>query len=190
MRFLLAFAHAIDAVSEWLGRLATVAVLLAVGSGFYNVVARYVGRYIGVQLSSNTLLELQWYLYSITFFLGFAFILKHGDNVRVDILYTRWGARRQAAVDLIGTLLIIIPFCLLALAVAYRPVMTSWAMWEMSPDPGGLPRGPIKAMLLMSFFFLLLQAVAQAIKYGAAMLGERQVVEELQGETADRQMPE
>ncbi len=190
MRFLLAFAHAIDAVSEWLGRLATVAVLLAVAVGFYNVAARYAGRYIGMQLSSNTLLEVQWYLYSITFFLGFAYILKHGDNVRVDILYTRWSVRRKATVDLIGTLLIIIPFCLLALVVAYRPVISSWALWEMSPDPGGLPRAPIKAVLLLAFVFLLLQAVAQAIKYAAAVLGQQKVVEELVEETADRQIPE
>jgi len=35
----------------------------------------------------------------------------------------------------------------------------------MSPDPDGLPRAPIKSMIIVAFVLLLLQAISQAIKY-------------------------
>jgi TRAP-type mannitol/chloroaromatic compound transport system permease small subunit len=177
---LLRVSQAIDAVIEAIGRLLPYLVLIMIGAGFYNVVARYVGRALRVQLTSNTAIELQWYLYSILFFLGFAYILKHNINVRVDFFYARWPPKRRALVDFIGTLLIIIPFCILGIVVTINPVLSSWGrlpggrwgVWEMSPDPGGLPRAPIKTMIIVAFVLLLAQAISQLIKY-AAILGEK-----------------
>lgn len=179
MRALLTFSRGIDAVTEWLGRFASLFVLLTLTVGFLNVVARYIGRYVGLQLSSNLWLELQWYLNSLTFFLMFPYILKHNVNVRVDFLYAKWGPRRQTAVDLWGTLLILIPFCLLGLWVTWNPVMASWGRlpdgsfgtWEVSPEPNGLPRAPIKSWILIAFSMLLIQAVSQIIKYVAVLRG-------------------
>jgi TRAP-type mannitol/chloroaromatic compound transport system permease small subunit len=98
--------------------------------------------------------------------------MKHNLNVRVDILYTNWSIRRRALVDLLGTLFFVIPFCILAIYVTINPVLFSWTLREVSPDPDGLPRYPIKAMIIVAFVLLLLQAIAQAIKY-AAILTEK-----------------
>jgi TRAP-type mannitol/chloroaromatic compound transport system permease small subunit len=35
----------------------------------------------------------------------------------------------------------------------------------VSPDPGGLPRWPIKALLLVCFGMLLLQGLAMAVRH-------------------------
>lgn len=183
MRWLLKFAAGVDRLSEYAGQAALGLVLLTVVIGFYNVVARYVGRYLGVQLSSNLFIELQWYLFSLIFFLGFAYILKHSVNVRVDFLYANWTPRQRAWVDLLGTLLILIPFCMLGLYVTFNPVLTSWGRlpngtwgpWELSPDPNGLPRAPIKTMILVAFSSLLVQSVAQVIKYAAVIMGVAEV---------------
>ena len=43
-------------------------------------------------------------------------------------------------------------------------VRNSWSVREVSPDPGGLPRYPIKALIIISFVLLLLQAVSQLVK--------------------------
>ena len=51
-------------------------VLCMVLIGAFNAVARYSGRYIGVNLSSNAFLELQWYLFSLVFLLGAADALR------------------------------------------------------------------------------------------------------------------
>jgi TRAP-type mannitol/chloroaromatic compound transport system permease small subunit len=43
-------------------------------------------------------------------------------------------------------------------------IRSSWQIREVSPDPGGLPRYPLKAMILVCFVLLLVQAVAQLIR--------------------------
>lgn len=177
MKGLLRVSRAIDAVTEFIGRLLPYLVMIMIAAGFYNVVARYLGRYIGVRLTSNAVIEIQWYMYSVLFFFGFAYILKHNLNVRVDFLYARWSPTRRAWIDLLGTLLFLIPFCILGIYVTLSPVMASWGrlpsgawgVWEVSPDPDGLPRAPIKSMIIVAFTLLLAQAISQVIKYLAVL---------------------
>jgi TRAP-type mannitol/chloroaromatic compound transport system permease small subunit len=193
MRALLRLAHAIDALTEWLGNLSAALVIVTIAVGFYNVVARYVGRYIGVSLSSNFYIEAQWYLYSLVFFFGFAYILKHDINVRVDFLYTHWSDKTKAWINLLGTLIFLIPFCIMGIWVTFNPVLSSWGRlpsglwgaWEMSPDPDGLPRAPLKSMIIVAFATLLLQAVAQIIKYIAVIRGRSEIVSELAAEAEE-----
>lgn len=179
MRFLLKFSRLMDQISEWAGILSTGIVLITIAIGFYNVMARYIGREIGVTLSSNVFIEIQWYLFSLVFFFGFAYALKHGVNVRVDFYYTNFTAKRKAWVDFIGHILFLIPYCLTGIYVTVSPVLKSWGQlpdgtygtWEMSPDPGGLPRAPIKTMIIVAFVLLLFQAVAEVIKRYAVIRG-------------------
>lgn len=191
MQQLLKLAEWIDRLTEQLGKLADWIVILTVAVGFYNVMARYIGRFIGLKLSSNALIELQWYLFSLIFFFGFAYILKHGANVRVDFLYSNWSDRRKAMIDFFGTVLFLIPFCILGLVVTWNPVLLSWGrlpdgswgQWEMSSDADGLPRAPIKTMILVAFGLLLLQAISQSIKYFAIIKGYRSVAQSLAADT-------
>jgi TRAP-type mannitol/chloroaromatic compound transport system permease small subunit len=191
IRHLLNFAQIIDRISEICGNLSGWIVALTIGVGFYNVVARYIGRLIGIKLASNALIDLQWQLFSLIFLLGFPYILKHGANVRVDFLYANWGEKRRALVDFLGTVTFLIPFCLLGLWVSFNFVLQSWGVmpdgtigtWEISANADGLPPAPIKTMLIVGFGLLLLQAIAQAIKYLAIWLGYTQVADRLQADT-------
>jgi TRAP-type mannitol/chloroaromatic compound transport system permease small subunit len=193
MRALLRVAHAIDALTEWLGNISSALVIVTVAVGFYNVAVRYLGRYIGVNLASNLYIEAQWYLYSLIFFLGFAYILKHDINVRVDFLYANWSDKTKAWINFWGTLLFLIPFCIMGIWVTLNPVLASWGrlpsgewgMWEMSPDPNGLPRAPLKSMIIVAFATLLLQAIAQLIKYIAIIGGREEIVTELAAEAEE-----
>lgn len=177
MKGLLRISRGIDAVTEFIGNLLPYLVIVMIGAGFYNVVARYLGRFVGARLTSNAAIEIQWYMYSVLFFLGFAYILKHNLNVRVDFLYAKWSPQRRAWVDLLGTLLFLIPFCILGIYVTINPVLSSWGRlpngswgtWEISPDPDGLPRAPIKTMIIVAFTLLLAQAISQVIKYIAVL---------------------
>ena len=190
MRSLLRFAHGVDHISDFLGRIGILLVLPLILIGAYNVVARYLGRFVGQNLSSNVFIEIQWYVYAILFFLMFAYNLRHDVNVRVDILYTNWPVRRRTWVDLLGTVLILMPFTVLGIWMTVSPVLLSWGRlpdgtfgaWEMSPDPGGLPRAPIKSLILIAFGMLLLQGIAQAIKYSAVLTGHQEVAQELEAE--------
>ncbi|MCC7162490.1 MAG: TRAP transporter small permease subunit [Anaerolineae bacterium] len=179
MNLLLRFSSGIDRLTEVAGTIARYLVLVVIGIGFLNVVARYSGRFVGMRLTSNLWLEIQWYLYSVMFFLGFSYILKHNVNVRIDVFYANWSPKRRAWVDLIGTLLFLIPFCLLGIYATINPVLLSWGRladgsfgtWEISPDPDGLPRAPIKSMITVAFGLLLLAAFSHAIKCAAIITG-------------------
>ena len=105
------------------------------------------------------------------FLLGAAYGLNHDYHVRVDVLYARLSRRARAWIDLIGSVLFLAPFASVMLWVLWGPVRNSRAILETSPDPGGLPRYPIKTVILVSFFLLLLQAISQIVK-NAAILTE------------------
>jgi len=195
---LLKVSQSIDKFTDKLGWLSQWFVLLTVGVGFFNVVARYLGRFIGTQLSSNALIDLQWYLFSLTFLSAFAYILRHGENVLVDFLYSQWGEKRKALIDFLGTILFLIPFCILGIWVTFNPILQSWGRlsdgswgnWELSPDADGLPRAPIKTMLPLGLFLLLLQSISQAIKYLAIILGYEEVAEQIRLEISEKINPE
>lgn len=195
---LLKVSQSIDKFTDKLGWLSQWFVLLTVGVGFFNVVARYLGRFIGTQLSSNALIDLQWYLFSLTFLSAFAYILRHGENVRVDFLYSQWGEKRKALIDFLGTMLFLIPFCILGIWVTFNPILQSWGRlpdgswgnWELSPDADGLPRAPIKTMLPLGLFLLLLQSISQTIKYLAIILGYEEVAEQIRLEVSEKINPE
>jgi TRAP-type mannitol/chloroaromatic compound transport system permease small subunit len=193
MRSLLTISRTIDKFTEKLGLAIDWLVLLTVGVGFYNVMARYIGRFVGIKLSSNALIELQWYLFSILFLVGFAYILRYGDNVRVDFLYTNLNPKQKSLIDFLGTVLFLIPFCAIGIWVTLNPVLQSWGhlpdgswgTWEISADANGLPRAPIKTMLPLGLSLLLLQSVSQAIKYLAVLLGDEQISDKISLETSE-----
>lgn len=171
MRGLLRLTKVIDAFTELVGNLAIWLVPLVVAVGVWNVANRYVGRAIGQSLGSNVFIELQWYIFSIIFFLGSAYVLKHGGHVRVDLFYAGHPPRRKALIDFLGTIFFLIPFCILLIYFSWPVVQTSFQIREMSPDPSGLPRYPLKALLIVSPALLIIQGVSEAIKNLAVVTG-------------------
>ncbi len=176
LRPLLAYQRGMDWVSDAVGALSKYLVMAVVAVGFINALLRYIGRFAQRQLTSNTYLELQAYLYAAVFLLAFAYILKNGINVRVDFWYADRSDRVRALIDFVGHLLGLLPFALLGIWVTYGPVMTSWATNEGSPDPGGLPRAPLKSLLLLGFGLLLLQGLAEMVKLVARLSGRSDLV--------------
>lgn len=167
----LQWADRIDRFAEKTGRFLYWLTLAMVGVGSFNALVRYIDPYTGLSLSSNTYLELQWYLFSLVFLLGAAYTLKHDAHVRVDVLYERLSERGRAWVNLLGTILFLIPFCVLLIVMSWPMVTNSWAVWEQSPDPGGLPRYPIKTVIPLAFVFLIVQGVSMIIKQVAILRG-------------------
>lgn len=161
----LRLAARIDRLNDRIGAAIRWLVLAMVLVGAYNALARYATRFADVGLTSNALLDLQWYLFSLVFLLGAAYALDHDVHVRVDVLHSRLSPRGRAWIDLLGTVLFLVPFSVVMLVVSVPAVRNSWAIREVSPDPGGLARYPIKTVILISFVLLLLQAFSQAAKH-------------------------
>jgi TRAP-type mannitol/chloroaromatic compound transport system permease small subunit len=173
MRILLSISQKIDAMSERLGAMVGWLVLLMVVIGAVNAIARYLGRHVGMQLSSNAYLEAQWYLFSLVFLLGAAPTLLRDQHVRVDVFYGRLSEVGQAWLDLVGGVLFLIPFCIFGLVMSWPAVRNSWAVLEISGDPGGLPRYPIKTMMMLCFALLLVQGFSEIIKRIQVIRGEK-----------------
>ena len=171
MKSLRRISAAIDRVNDRIGSAIQWLALVMVVIGAFNAIARYTDQYTGMSLSSNAYLDLQWYFFSLIFLMGSAYGLNHDYHVRVDVLYARLGRRARAWIDLIGSVLFLVPFAGVMLWVSWGPVVRSWTILETSPDPGGLPRYPIKTVILVSFFLLLLQAISQIVK-NAEILAE------------------
>jgi len=178
MDFWLRLADRIDRFSERTGRAVYWLTLAAVIIGAFNATARYLDRYTGLALSSNTYIELQWYMFGLIFLLGAAYTLKRDGHVRVDVLYGRLSRKGRAWINTIGTILFLFPFCVLMVRVSWPSVSNSWAVMEMSPDPGGLPRYPIKTIIPVAFILLMLQGVSLLVREIAVLLGYGAAVDE------------
>ena len=83
--------------------------------------------------------ELVMYLHGCVFMIGIAFTLKEGGHVRVDVLNEKLSEKNKAIIDIIGTLLFLMPFCFFIVFVSLEYVKFAWTVQESSPDPGGLP---------------------------------------------------
>ena len=162
---------AIDRLNERIGSAIQWLALVMVVIGAFNAIARYADQYTGMSLSSNAYLDLQWYFFSLIFLMGSAYGLNHDYHVRVDVMYARLGRRARAWIDLTGSVLFLVPFAVLMFWISWGWVVRSWTILETSADPGGLPRYPIKSVVLVSFLLLLLQALSQIVK-NAAILAE------------------
>jgi TRAP-type mannitol/chloroaromatic compound transport system permease small subunit len=181
MRFLLAITRGIDATTTLLGRLAWWSSLLLVLVGVQNVLGRYGYQWIrrtfsdevARALSNNTYFELQTLLYNIVFLLGAAYVLKSDAHVRVDILFSRLHARTKAWIDIIGTLIFLFPFTWMGIFFGNSYVARSWSQLEISPNPGGLARYPIKTLIIVAFALLMVQGLSQIIKHVAFLRGVR-----------------
>ncbi|MFQ5570065.1 MAG: TRAP transporter small permease subunit [Rhodothermales bacterium] len=173
MRHWLRLASGIDRFNEWIGRVIFWLTLAMVLVGSYNAIVRYLDRFTGFSLSSNTYLELQWYMFSLVFLLGAAYTLKHNAHVRVDVFYSRLSPRGKAWINVFGTALLLLPFCVLMVWMSWSSVSESWAVREVSSDPGGLPRYPIKTVIPIAFVLLILQGVALLIRQVAILLGRQ-----------------
>lgn len=173
MQGLLRLSRSIDTLNEVIGRLVLWLVLFASLVSASNAVSRYL-----FGLSSNAMLEIQWYMFALIFLLGAGYTLRHDGHVRIDVLYGRFSQRTQAVIDIIGTLLFLLPVSLIILWLSLPMVAESIRIHEMSPDAGGLLRWPIKLAIPAGFALLSLQGISEIIKRVAFLRGEGPLVQE------------
>jgi len=144
--------------------LATWLVLFACLISTGNAISRY-----AFSNSSNAWLEVQWYMFAAMVFFGAPYVLKVNEHVRVDVIYSALPKRGRIWIDIIGSILFLLPFCAVLLYFTWPWFVDSWSIGEGSSSAGGLVRWPVKLMLPLGFALLALQGLSELIKRIAAL---------------------
>jgi TRAP-type mannitol/chloroaromatic compound transport system permease small subunit len=157
---LLRLEKLIDRFSDFIGWIAAVLMLLMLVNVFYDAIMRYLFR-----SGSIALQEMEWHLFSAMFLLGISYALKEDGHVRVDILYDRLRPRAKAIINIVGTLLLLVPISVLIVDGSIWFVNEAYTLNEISGDPGGLTRRwLVKAVIPVSFALLLVSAAGFVIR--------------------------
>jgi len=143
-----------DRIIDAVGYITGVLLILMILNVAFDVMMRYVfhNSSIGMQ-------EVEWHLFAVIILYGTGYALKHNAHVRVDFLYDKFNYKTKAMINIIGTLLFLIPLALLIIYGSYEFVMDAYTTSEISEDPGGLThRWLIKVQIPLAFIFLLFSA--------------------------------
>ena len=159
----------IDRFTAAIGRAAAWLALAVVLLQFALVLARYL-----FGLGSIWLTETGIYANGALFLLASAWTLAAGGHVRVDIFYAHAAPRRRALIDLIGSLLLLVPFAVTVLLLSAPFAARSWAILERSQESSGLPLVFLLKTLIPVFAVMMaLQGISQAARALTVLSSER-----------------
>ncbi len=145
---------------DYMGNVLVVVLLLMILNVFYDVLMRYL-----FHDSSIAMQEMEWHLFAVIILFGTSYSLKENAHVRVDFLYDKFSEKTKAIINIVGTLIFLLPFTALIIYGSYAFVMDSYSVNETSGDPGGLKYlWVIKAAIPVSFIILFLEGINYIIK--------------------------
>ena len=166
MKALLSLSHAIDKLNERIGLAVSWLVLAAVLISAANAVVRK-----GFNVSSNSFLEIQWYLFSVVFLFCAGYTLLHNQHVRIDIVTGGLSPRAKAWIDIFGTLFFLMPMAITIMYLSWPVFVMAFERNEVSTNAGGLVLWPARLMVPIGFLFLILQGLSELIKRFAFLQG-------------------
>jgi TRAP-type mannitol/chloroaromatic compound transport system permease small subunit len=118
--------------------------------------------------------ELQWHIYAFLFLLGISYTFQQDKHVRVDLFYNGYSDKIKNRIDILGNILLIIPWCTVVMYTAYNYASNSWYIREASSNPGGLPaKYIIKFMIVVAFGLLLITGLTDTVKRVKILLSEK-----------------
>ena len=162
----MSLSRAIDKFNEKIAGAVSWALLAAVIICAVNALVRYIFK-----MSSNSWLEIQWYLFAAVFMLASANTLKRDEHVRIDVVTGHFSKRTQAWIDLVGFLVFLLPVCLLIFTYGIPFARYSFVSGEMSSSAGGLIVWPVKLLVPLGFGLLVMQGISEVIKRIAFLAG-------------------
>jgi TRAP-type mannitol/chloroaromatic compound transport system permease small subunit len=166
MKILLRLSRAIDWLNDRIGHLIYWLVLAAVLISSANAMSRYL-----LNKTSNGWLEMQWYLFAGIFLLGSGYTFLHNEHIRIDVVAQRFSRRTQIWIDIFGTIFFMLPMTLFIMFLGWSMFKEAYMVHEVSADPGGLVRWPVKLLVPVGFFLLSLQGLSELVKRIAFLMG-------------------
>ncbi len=139
-------------IIDTLGNFCSLLMVLMIINVFYDVIMRYFFNDVSIGMQ-----ELEWHLFAAMFMFGIAYTLKEDAHVRVDVFYDVMSVKKQAIINILGSLFFALPITLVILYYSWDYTFEAYQMGEGSGDPGGLPhRWVVRSVIPLSSIFLIL----------------------------------
>lgn len=155
----------VDAVNSKVGLFAMYMIFAMIAVLFYSSISKTFFT------PSLWTLEIAQFLMVAYFLLGGGYSLQIDSHVRMDLLYSRWSPRTRAAVDAVTGLFMLFYICLL-LYGGYSSTEYALQYGERSYSSWAPPMAPIKIIMVIGIFLMLLQVVATLFRNVAEARGE------------------
>lgn len=173
-----AYVGAVDRVNHLIGRAVMYGIFVMMGILLWSTISK------AVFLPSLWTLEVAQFAMVAYYILGGPYAIQMGSNVRMDLLYGGWSERRKAAVDAITVLFLITYLVILlyggigstAYALGYfgsEPISFFTGLVTGEEELGHMERSssvwrpylwPIKAIMVLGIFLMLLQSISELFK--------------------------
>jgi TRAP-type mannitol/chloroaromatic compound transport system permease small subunit len=163
---LLSLSRLIDRITERIGQTLYWLILVTVLISAANAVVRKAFNY-----SSNSYLEMQWYLFSAVFLGAAGYTLLRNEHVRIDVISGRLSRRAQIWIDIFGTIFFLLPMAILIGWLGWPVFVDSFVRDEVSSNAGGLIIWPARLLVPVGFFLLAAQGISELIKRVAFLMG-------------------
>jgi len=159
----------IDRLSQWVGKAFAWCILMMAFAVTYEVFVRYVFR-----APTSWAFDISYIMYGTLFMMAGAYTLSRNAHVRGDFVYRFWPPRVQATVEFVLYFIFFFPGILALIFAGIDYAGESWSFRPYGPDgplgeisinsPAGVPVFPLKTILPVAAFFVLLQGIAETIR--------------------------
>jgi TRAP-type mannitol/chloroaromatic compound transport system permease small subunit len=150
----------IDATSEWTAKAVSWLTVTLVLVLVFDVVERYVfGGATVWAYETGTMLGATIYV------MGWAYVTRMRDHIRVDVIYVHLSPRTQLTIDVIGTLLFMLPLLYVLIDTSIYYMLRAWRIGEVLAETFWYPpAGPFRTVVVVGLFLLAFQTVAHLIR--------------------------
>ena len=157
--------HAIEGLSQWVGKAFGWCILILTLSVSYEVFVRYV-------LNKPTVwaFDMMVQMYGALFLMAGAYALAQDAHVRGDVLYRLFSVRWQARVDFVLYILFFFPGMFALFWYGWEIAKDSWRYEEVSwNSPARIQIYFFKTLIPVAGFLLMLQGLAEMARCWLAM---------------------
>jgi TRAP-type mannitol/chloroaromatic compound transport system permease small subunit len=175
---LLQLADRLDRVVSRIGMAGGWMIVLLVAVVCVDVVTRKF-----ITFHSTFLQELEWHIHTVVFTLSLGFAYLRGAHVRIDVIRDHLSRPARAKLELLGIILLLIPFAVLILWVGVAFAQQAFVQQEGSTSAQGIHhRWIIKSLIPVAMALLLAAALATALRAWCYLQGKGSAPEAFEAE--------
>ena len=137
-------------INKFAGYICAFLVVLMTLNVFVVVLLRYL-----FGISFIWMQETYVWMHAYIFMMGAGFTYLMDDHVRIDIIYKSSTSTYRALVDIIGNIILLLPFLYIIWIFSFPFVYKSWLMSEISREAGGLRMLYLLKFAILIFVILL-----------------------------------